>query len=545
MNEFLSDYVSAPFSRFHREVLGCIGRGERGVRRNIVAPRGVGKSTCMAVVYPLHRICYRAYDELMGFSPDTFILILSKSESMARSRVLAIRSELESNDVLRRAFGDLVGAPWGARRLVTGNGAQVMPLGRGGQIRGSLFRHVRPSLIISDDVDDAETVENADVRMKDRRWFDTDLLRAGALDGSTNFINIDTIKHEEATASVLQGRSGWRTLFYRAIEHPADLWHPSAEETWKRWERIYTDATLPDVERARRADAFFAEHEAELMAGVRHLWGEVIDYKTVRQEVADVGYWAVLRELQNSTRDPSRAIFDMDNAVRFRVTADGLLRSDERMVRWNQLSGGSVFLDWAGGKDSQDNAFAAAVCVLWEPLPGRRDVTSSFNGAYGYVWGVWMDRVKLSVQIERALDLLVEVQSRLATCHVTDVKWRFSVEDFVVSADSLRDYVRVSFRDAEARKRSGVQLEFTKRFTNKVERIAALEPAITHGWLGFNERLLPAYMKQMRLFPTGDFMDGPDATEGACQLRVTEFPSVHASRRLNQQRRSRGFGVRL
>ena len=156
-----------------------------------------------------------------------------------------------------------------------------------------------------------------------------------------------------------------------------------------------------------------------------------------------------------------------------------------------------------------------------------------------------MDRVKLSVQIDNALDLMLAVQSHLSTRDVTDLKWRFSVEDFVESADTLRDYVQVSFKEAEERKRSGVRLEFTKRFTNKVERIAALEPAITHGWLGFNERLSVDYIKQMSLFPTADFMDGPDATEGACQLRVTEFNSVRQTRRDSNRKRTQEFGVKL
>lgn len=543
MKEFLGDYASAPFGRHHHEIFDGIPRGARGRYVNVLAPRGSGKSVTMAVIYPLHRICYRAYDELMGFEPDPFILIISKSYQMAASRVVSIKQELELNEVLREAFGNLVGKEyWGERRLLTVNGVQVVPLGRGGQIRGSLVRHVRPSLIISDDLDDPETVENPEVREKDRKWFDTDLIRAGALDGSTNFINIDTVKHEEATASVLRDRAGWRTLFYRAIEKPADLWHPTAEGLWKEWEKLFTDFTVSDEERVARADGFFEEHRDRLMAGVEHLWEEVIDYKKVREEICDVGYWAVLRELQNSTRDPSRAIFDMDAAMKFSVTEEGLMRKDQRCVQWNQIAGGSVFLDWAGGKDSVDNAFAAAVCVLWEPMPGRRENISSLSGCHAYVWGVWLDKVKLSIQIEQALELMMEAQGALAARGVTDLRWRFSVEDFIESAAAIKEYVRVTFQAIEEKLETGVRLEFTRRFTNKVERIAALEPAVTHGWLGFHERLPGEYMKQMSLFPTADFMDGPDATEGACQLRVTEFPS---ERQRARERRPRDIRVRL
>lgn len=538
MKEFLPEYASAPFARHHHEIFGCIERGERGVQRNIVAPRGSGKSALMTIVYPLHRICYRSYDELMGFVPDTFILILSKSHEMAVSRILSIKAELEVNETLRAGFGDLVGTEsWGIKRLVTANGVRVTPLGRGGQIRGSLERNVRPSLIISDDLDDPETVENPDVRIKDQRWFDTDLIRAGSLEGTTNFINIDTIKHEEATASLLRHRTGWRTLFYQAIEHPADLWHPTHENLWKEWSNLFTDMTVSDEARVAQANAFFDEHETEMMSEVRHLWEPVINYKQVREEVCDVGYWAVLRELQNSCRDPSKAIFDMDNAVRFDVTEEGLLRSDDRLVAWNQIAGGSVFLDWASGKDSVDNAFAAAVCVLWEPMPGRRDNVSTLSGCHAYVLTEWMDRVKLTVQIDRALDLLEDAQAQLAVHHNVDMKWRFSIEDFVRDdTGAIKESARWAFHEAKERRGTDVGMEFTKRYTDKILRISALEPAVSHGWLAFNNKLSPEYLKQMSLFPTADFMDAPDATEGACQLRVVEYPSEQARRRERQPR---------
>ena len=84
----------------------------------------------------------------------------------------------------------------------------------------------------------------------------------------------------------------------------------------------------------------------------------MINYLAVRKEICDVGYWAVLRELQNETRDPSKAIFDMDNAITFKITDKGFLRSDDRLVAWNEIAGASLLLDWAGGKDSVNNCFS-------------------------------------------------------------------------------------------------------------------------------------------------------------------------------------------
>ena len=309
---------------------------------------------------------------------------------------------------------------------------------------------------------------------------------------------------------------------------------------------MYTDMSIDDAQRILTAEEFYQEHLAQTAEEphIKHLWKEAITYYQVRKEICDVGYYAVLRELQNCPHDPSQTIFDMENAIQFTVTDDGLLRSDDRLVRWQQIAGGSVFLDWAGGKDNVDNAYAAAVCVLWEPMPGRRDNVSTLAGCHAYVLSVWMDRVKLSIQIDNAITLLEDAQATMAQTY--DLKWRLAIEDFVRdTTGAIGEYVRATYREAKERRSTQVNLEFRPRYTNKIERIAALEPAITHGWLGFNKKLPPDYIKQMSLFPTADFMDGPDATEGACQLRVTEFLSVHRAKREQNRQRARNFGVSL
>ena len=53
------------------------------------------------------------------------------------------------------------------------------------------------------------------------------------------------------------------------------------------------------------------------------------------------------------------------------------------------------------------------------------------------------------------------------------------------------------------------------------------------------------FMKQMSLYPTGDFVDGPDALEGACELRVSRFESERRERRERVAQRNRNFKVRV
>ncbi len=538
---FMPEYVEINFGKHHDDIFTAIPRDAKGQRVNILAPRGSAKSTCMAIIYPLHCIFFKWAYEKMGIDPIEFIIILSKSLPMAKQRICDIKRKIETDTHFQHLLGKTT---WGINRLITNNNILLVPLSRGGQIRGSLFGPNRPDLIISDDLDDPETVLNPDVRQKDHLWFDSDLIRAGRLDGKTNFVNIDTVKHEESIANKLRTRPSWQTLFFKAIQNPADLWHPTAETLWKQWEKIYTDMSLPDTEREANADTFYQQHKSEMHGSeIEELWPEMITYLDVRKEICNVGYFPVLREFQNSCRDPSKAIFDMDNAIRFEITQDGLLRSDDRLVQWKQIAGGSVFLDWAGGKDNVDNAYAAAVCVLWEPMPGRRENASTLSGCHAYVLSVWMDKVKLSLQIDNAITLLEDAQATLNKSY--DVKWRLAIEDFVKDfTGAIKEHVQHAWKEAKDRRRTSINLEFMPRYTNKIERIAALEPAITHGWLAFNKKLPSEYMKQMSQFPTADFTDGPDATEGACQLRVTEFQSIHRAKREQNRQRARNFSFR-
>ncbi|MDE0467086.1 MAG: hypothetical protein OYL97_08510 [Candidatus Poribacteria bacterium] len=541
---FLPEYVSAPFGKHHDPLFRAIGRGETGKQMNILAPRGSAKSTCMAVIYPLHCIFFKWAYEKLGMKPHNFIVIVSKSHTMAKSRVQDIKRKIDRDVRFKEVVGD---ATWGEQRLITDNQIMIVPNSRGGQIRGSLFGAERPDLIISDDLDDPETVRNPAVREKDQLWFDSDFIRAGRPDGKTNFINIDTVKHAESTANLLRQRSGWDTKFFQAIEYPADLWHPTAERLWQEWEKLYTDMDVEETERHTQAQAFYAENEGAMMADVEELWPEVITYLAVRKEVCDVGYYPVLRELQNSTHDPSQALFDMASAMRFEKTKEGFLRADKRLIRWEEMAGATVFLDWAGGKDIADNAFAAVVSVIWVPLPGsRQDKTDSLmDGVHGYVFSAELKRAGATEQIAMCFDAIQQIRREIPK---PDLRLRLGVEGFV--QDTWQAQKQVIERDYRAQRearnvRDYPVLEFLTRQRNKFDRIDALQPIIRNGWLSFAKGLPGEFMKQMSLYPTGDFVDGPDALEGACELRVSRFESERRERRERVAQRNRNFKVRV
>lgn len=543
---YFPEYIKTNYGKHHVPMFESIERGARGKAVGILAPRGAGKSVCMGVIYPLHSIFYKYAYEALGMRPYHFIIIISKSEQMAVERVQSIRNKI----LLDERFNHLAGQSKGVKRFTCNNDEiMVRPVGRGGQIRGSLFEGHRPDLIICDDLDDPETVNNPAVREKDQLWFDSDLMYAGdQIKSTTNFLHIDTLKHAESTANLIRDRVQWDTMLFRAIEEPADLWHPTHEEQWRKWENIYNDQALTKRERIAQSDAFYQRHLAEtaIEPHVKHLWHEAITYLKVRQEICDKGYYPVLRELQNSTYDPSRALFDMDNALRFSIVGEGFLRSDKVLIRWNELAGATIFLDWAGGKDIAENAYAAVVAVIWHPLPGSREETSDslMGGMNGYVLGADVRRIDAQRQIIACFEMYDMIKSIIRT---RDFRIRLGIEGFVQDTwDAQRQVIQRAFKAArEARNVTDLALEFLPRMRNKFDRIDALQPIIRNGWLSFNMGLPNEFWKQMSLYPTGDFVDAPDALEGACQMRVSTKPSVRQRRRDEANRQARQEKVRI
>ena len=532
-----SEYTEKRFGKHHEYLFNLIPPGTQGARENILAPRGSAKSTIIAKIYPIHCIYYKNAYITYDLPTVNFILLVTNTATLAELHTWSIGRKIAGHEPFDHLAGD---DRWGIQTLLTANNIMLQTSSRGGQVRGKLFDHYRPDLIICDDLDDAEKVNNPELRSKDRLWFDSDLLACGRPDGKTNIINIDTVKHEESNSNLLQQRTGWGNRLFRAIPNIPDLWHPTSEEKWAEWQRLYSDLNLTPRERLQKSDDYFIKNRTEMMEGVEHLWQDNINYLQLRQKICDDGYFPVLREYQNSTRDPSRALFDMDTALRFDVVDEGFLRSDKVLVTWEEMTGATIFLDWAGGKDIQENAFAAVVSVIWVRLPGTRDekIQSIMDGVHGYVFRSYVRRIGIDKQISACIDMYDVIKSEIKT---RNFKIRLGIEGFVQDTwQAQRDVAERAFV-AEKEKRNFVDrlsIEWLTRQTNKFKRIDSLQPLILNGWLLFNNELENEFYKQMYQYPTGDFLDAPDALEGACQLRISRFETErHQQRKIARERR--------
>ena len=528
----LPDYTRLPFGKHHKAFFEAIPRGERGQKVNILAPRGSGKSTVITVFYPLHCIYYKSFYEEFDMKSEKYILILSRSYGNAIDRIKDIKSEIEMRPSFVHLKGDEV---WGERRSITSNDILLVPQSRGGKVRGSLYKGFRPTLVLPDDLDDIDSIRNPNTLQKDEDWFNSDLMECG--DADTNFVCVDTVKGERAIANQLRYRPAWRNIFIQAIPNPEQLAHPDVEHLWQEYRKIYANTALEPQERVEQMEGFYTEHEKEMNADVEETWGEKWTYRSLREKEFDQGRAAILREYQNHPVDRELAIFDMENAIRFTVEKDGLLRTDDRLVRWEHLSGATIFLDWAGIKESLDNCFAAVVAILWEPqsprspLLGRREISDmQMYGAYGYVYQVWMERGSRGKQIEALCDVYKNVYDFLAL-RTSGVTVNIFCEDFIDTTGDVKENFLRHYESISSAKEIGRPLQFLPRHRDKHERIAGLEAPIGNGWLAFHKDLPKVFMDQMREFPVADFNDGPDSLQGAWECKIETMAAERQARR--------------
>ncbi len=513
------EIVRKRFGKHHDKFFNAIPFGARGKKVNIIAPRGSAKSTILAVIYPLHCIVYKELYESIGVTSDRFILIVSRNYSTAADRVQDIRYYIEQK------FPELKGKCWGMDGTETANGVRLMAQGRGGKIRGALYKGWRPSLVVADDIDDFEALMNPNIVIKDSRWWNSDLMQCG--DDYTNFINVDTVKSSDAISMQLKASASWETIFIRAIEEPATLIHPTYENLWEDFRKIFIDKSIEPLQRAQKLDDFYGKREKQMTQGVVETWPEKWPYRALREKAFDEGNANVLREYQNFPADRSLAIFNMDEAIRFDVTEAGFRRSDGRLVGWGELSGATVFLDWAGVNDKKiDNAFAAVVTIVWEPVPdgGYQDDYGTGN-AYGYVFSDWLDRGNRQMQIEALLEAYISIQSFMST-RVRNPEFHICCEVLVDTHGDMRENFVRHYDAVSIAKKVTKPLQFVTRTKNKYYRIEALEAPIQNGWLAFNRELSEELWDRFCAFPASKYLDAPDATEGAWAQQITQTAAV-------------------
>lgn len=208
---YMEEHFYRPFSQIHRGFFNHLDYSSHK-RKALAAPRGYGKTTILTT-YVLRK-------SLHGLSK--YIILVSNTLDKACEDLATIKLEIESNERIRMAFGDMKGRIWKEDRIELRNGTFILARGAGQQIRGLKHGNQRPDEFVVDDLEDSEGVMSEERRKKLKKWFYGDLMRAGKDSGKGAIITvIGTVLHEDALLTRLLESPLWASVRLEAFD---DSW---------------------------------------------------------------------------------------------------------------------------------------------------------------------------------------------------------------------------------------------------------------------------------------------------------------------------------
>jgi len=211
---YLIKHLTHPFSKMHREWMSYI-REDRGA---ISAPRNFAKSSIFSFFYPL----FKSLEV-----PNSTIVLISATQSLAELFLAKIKTELETNPLLKADYGDQIGPKWTNSQIVMRNGSKILAVGAGGTIRGH-----RANIVVMDDVENDENVRSKDQRNILEDWFKEAVI--GVLGPKQQLLVVGTLLHEYSLLSSLVNtpRKGWKAGKYKALDLEGLTPKSNWEERW-------------------------------------------------------------------------------------------------------------------------------------------------------------------------------------------------------------------------------------------------------------------------------------------------------------------------
>jgi predicted phage terminase large subunit-like protein len=487
---YFPDFCEYPFNQFHRDKFKTWRLGERAMRIVDGAPRGYAKSTLVALVKPIHDICYHL---------ENFIVILSNTKPQASGKLKDIRNELLTNQLLIDAYGIKFATkkPGETQFIVSCGNHKTMlaAYSAGTEIRGIRYGRHRPTKIICDDVEHSEEVFNEEIRGKYERWFFEVVSQVG--NKKTNIEFVGTVLHPSALLINLTKNPKYKQKIYKSVINWSDN-----QELWQQWKSIYLVIENPN--RKEEAQAFFEANKAAMLEGTKVLWPESESYYDLMEELLEKGKRAFMKEKQNSPLPVEDAIFD-------------------QMHWYNEVEGG-IKVESTGSFLSWESLQHEAYGVL-DPATGQTKAKKGRLGDFSCLLTGFKD------EHGRVLVHKDWTKRAAPTKYIAEIfehHNRFNYQKFGVETNLYRNLLLPNIlkerhrREAELGKTIKIGFYDIENTDNKEKRIYTLEPKVTHGFILFNRALSGEFMSQLEQFPHGDHDDCPDALEmlwGICNKR--------------------------
>jgi hypothetical protein len=234
-----------PFSTLHQEIFKILDNDD--IQQAVIAaPRGFGKTSLCTIAHPAKRIL---------FKEKKFIVPISATATSAVMQGENLKRELMTNEVIKSLFGGMKSETFSRDQWITASGTMVMPRGAGQQVRGILFNDSRPDLIIADDLEDAESVMNPELRSKLKDWWFSDVCNSiNRSRKDWKIVVIGTVLHEDSLLVSLIEDPDWHSVQLSICD---DQYHSN-------WPDFISDADVMKLrdahERRGQLDLFYREY---------------------------------------------------------------------------------------------------------------------------------------------------------------------------------------------------------------------------------------------------------------------------------------------
>lgn len=186
-------------------------------------------------------------------------LIVGDIEPRAADRLTSIKHEFETNERLIRAFGPLVGEPWGYTQACLSNNVLLRAFGRNQKLRGIKFLDHRPDFVFLDDIEDEESTSKEEYIDRTISWVMSVLVPS--MDTRKRIIRMAaTVIHPSAACVQFSEDASWKT-------HKVPVWYNSPDPPYSlvsSWEDRFPLEDMQQLqseyERMGRAREFSQEY---------------------------------------------------------------------------------------------------------------------------------------------------------------------------------------------------------------------------------------------------------------------------------------------
>ncbi len=213
--------MTHPFAKFHYEIFNILEDNNNQLF-GLMAFRGSGKSSIVTTAYSIWSI--------LGVQKKKFVVIVCKNKDQAKMHMKNLKIELEENKLLKRDLGPFQQDTneWSNESIYLPNyDAKIIICSTEQSIRGMRFKNIRPEVIILDDVEDWQSTQTKESRVKLKTWFASEIVPLGDL--NTRIIILGNMLHRDALLSSIEEQvklDGNRKVFkrYPLIENDVCLW---------------------------------------------------------------------------------------------------------------------------------------------------------------------------------------------------------------------------------------------------------------------------------------------------------------------------------